>query len=48
MTEIVDNLIIETKPFLQVPYSDKKIVTRASDLSAFLQYNATSANALTK
>jgi hypothetical protein len=44
MTEVVGDLFIDTKPFLQVP-ANKKIISRASDLSSFLQYNATSANA---
>ena len=45
MTETVDNLYIYTDPAQQVP-ANKKIVKRACDLASFIQYNATSANAL--
>jgi hypothetical protein len=45
MTEVSNEIYIENPSFLKVP-ANKKTVVRSSDLSTWLRYNATSANAL--
>ena len=44
MTEVSNEIYICNPEFLKVP-ANKKVVERASDLSTWLRYNATSANA---